>query len=149
MGAASPMVRCLGLSIRLEPSASSPGGETGKLEQVRGYQFMQVVILLVSLYSEVEAEVKIGVANHLNYVWTSVPRQPRPGTKPSPRGCSASAVEPFTRASRTSICTRRTVVRTEGRAATAGTENREDLRHSSRGDGRLRRMPDLGGGLRF
>ncbi|MGO9451127.1 MAG: DUF5677 domain-containing protein [Candidatus Binataceae bacterium] len=45
-------------------------GETAKVEQLRGYHFMQVVILLVSLYSEVEAELKIGVAGDLGYLWT-------------------------------------------------------------------------------
>jgi hypothetical protein len=45
-------------------------GETAKLEQIRGYHFMQVVILMISLYSEVEAQIKIGVSADLNYVWT-------------------------------------------------------------------------------
>ncbi len=40
-----------------------------KIEQMRGYHFMQVVMLLISLYSEVEAELKIGVAGDLKYVW--------------------------------------------------------------------------------
>jgi hypothetical protein len=47
-------------------------GETARLEQLRGYHFMQVVILLVSLFSEVEAELKlkIGVAADLSYLWS-------------------------------------------------------------------------------
>lgn len=43
-----------------------------KIEQMRGYHFMQVVMLLTSLYSEVEAELKLGVAGDLKYVWEMV-----------------------------------------------------------------------------
>jgi hypothetical protein len=38
------------------------------LEQMRGFHFMQVLILLISLYSEVEAELKLGVSGDLKYV---------------------------------------------------------------------------------
>jgi hypothetical protein len=44
-------------------------GKTTRLELVRGYHLMQVVMLLITLYSEIEAELKIGVAGDLNYVW--------------------------------------------------------------------------------
>jgi len=36
---------------------------------MRGFHFMQVLILLISLYSEVEAELKLGVSGDLKYVW--------------------------------------------------------------------------------
>jgi hypothetical protein len=43
-------------------------GKTSKVEEARGYHMMQVVILLITLYSEVEAELKIGVSSDLRYV---------------------------------------------------------------------------------
>ena len=46
-------------------------GKTTRLEQTRGYHLMQVVMLLTALYSEIEAELKIGVAGDLKYVWRS------------------------------------------------------------------------------
>lgn len=47
-----------------------PNDGDEKIEQMRGYYFMQATILLVALYSEVEAETKIGVSNDLRYLWT-------------------------------------------------------------------------------
>ena len=46
--------------------------DSEEIEQMRGYHFMQVVMLLTSLYSEVEAELKLGVAGDLKYVWEMV-----------------------------------------------------------------------------
>ena len=43
--------------------------DTAKLEHLRGYHFMQVVMLLVTFYSEVEGELRIGVVSDLKYVW--------------------------------------------------------------------------------
>ena len=44
-------------------------GHTEKLEQLRGYHAMQVLMLLTTFYSEVEGELTIGVASDLKYVW--------------------------------------------------------------------------------
>jgi hypothetical protein len=44
-------------------------GDIAKLEQLRGYHFMQVVMLLITFYSEVEGELTIGVTSDLKYVW--------------------------------------------------------------------------------
>jgi hypothetical protein len=44
-------------------------GDTAKLEHLRGYHFMQVVMLLVTFYSEVEGELRIGVVSDLKYIW--------------------------------------------------------------------------------
>jgi hypothetical protein len=44
-------------------------GRTAKLDQIRGYHFLQVVMLLITLYSEVNVELKIGLAADLSYVW--------------------------------------------------------------------------------
>jgi len=44
-------------------------GETTKIERMRGYHLMQVVTLLIALYSEVEAELRIDVARDIKYVW--------------------------------------------------------------------------------
>jgi hypothetical protein len=44
-------------------------GKTMRLELTRGYRLMQVVMLLITLYSEIEAELKIGVAGDLSYIW--------------------------------------------------------------------------------
>jgi hypothetical protein len=55
-------------------------GKTTRLEQTRGYHFMQVVVLLITLYSEVQAELKIGVASDLSYVWEML-KQHNPFTR--------------------------------------------------------------------
>lgn len=57
-----------GLIHSAGPLIDRAGGEE-KIEQMRGYHFMQVVMLLISVYSEVEAELKIGVTDDLRYVW--------------------------------------------------------------------------------
>jgi hypothetical protein len=44
-------------------------GDTAKIEHLRGYHFMQVVMLLTTFYSEVQGELTIGVASDLKYVW--------------------------------------------------------------------------------
>ena len=44
-------------------------GKTTRLEQTRGYNLMQVVMLLITFYSEVDAELKIGVVGDLKYLW--------------------------------------------------------------------------------
>ena len=44
-------------------------GKTTRFELMRGFHFMQVVMLLITLYSEIDAELKLGVANDLSYVW--------------------------------------------------------------------------------
>ena len=44
-------------------------GKTTRLEQTRGYHLMQVVILLTTLYSEIEAALKIGIAGDIRYLW--------------------------------------------------------------------------------
>jgi Family of unknown function (DUF5677) len=44
-------------------------GEPADIEQIRGYHFLQVVILLISLYSELEITLKLGVTADLNHVW--------------------------------------------------------------------------------
>jgi hypothetical protein len=44
-------------------------GETTKVKQARGYHFMQVVMLLITLYSEIDTDLKIGVTADLRYLW--------------------------------------------------------------------------------
>ena len=44
-------------------------GDTAKLEQARGHHLIQVVTILITFYSEIEAELKIGVTADLQYVW--------------------------------------------------------------------------------
>ncbi|MBV8451904.1 MAG: hypothetical protein JOZ29_06475 [Deltaproteobacteria bacterium] len=44
-------------------------GEAAKLEQLRGYYSMRAVMLLITFYSEIEAELTIGVTSDLKYVW--------------------------------------------------------------------------------
>ena len=45
------------------------GIDVAKIEQLRRYYFMQVTILLIAIYSEIEAELRLGVAADLKYVW--------------------------------------------------------------------------------
>lgn len=45
------------------------GVDLAKVEQLRGYYFMQVTILLMAIYSEIEAELTLGVSADLKYVW--------------------------------------------------------------------------------
>jgi len=40
-----------------------------KINQMRGYHFMQVIMVLISIYSEIEAALKIGVTSDLKYLW--------------------------------------------------------------------------------
>jgi hypothetical protein len=44
-------------------------GQSTRLGVQRGYNLMQVVILLITMYSEIAAEIKVGVAGDLTYVW--------------------------------------------------------------------------------
>ncbi len=45
------------------------GVDVAKVEQLRGYYFKQVTILLMAIYSEFEAELTPGVSADLKYVW--------------------------------------------------------------------------------
>ncbi len=45
------------------------GVDVAKVEQLRGYYFMQATILLMAIYSEIEAELTLGVSADLKYVW--------------------------------------------------------------------------------
>jgi hypothetical protein len=45
------------------------GVDVAKVEQLRGYYFMQVTILLMAIYCEIEAELTLGVSADLKYVW--------------------------------------------------------------------------------
>jgi hypothetical protein len=45
------------------------GVDEARIEQLRGYYFIQATILLIAIYSEIEGELRIGVAADLKYVW--------------------------------------------------------------------------------
>jgi hypothetical protein len=45
------------------------GVDDAEVERLRGYYFMQVTILLMAIYSEIEAELTLGVSADLKYVW--------------------------------------------------------------------------------
>jgi hypothetical protein len=55
--------------IRLERSATSPKAIRQSSNSYAAIIFMQVVMLLITFYSEVEGELTIGVASDLKYVW--------------------------------------------------------------------------------
>jgi hypothetical protein len=58
-----------GMIYTVGPLRDMEEGDTAKVEQMRGNHFLQVVMVLMALYSEIEADLKIGIATDLRYVW--------------------------------------------------------------------------------